>query len=61
MNYKIELSTNFRKEAKKLNKKFPSLKLVFIALIINLLTASHHANLLQPKPIPSHPTRCQTT
>jgi mRNA-degrading endonuclease RelE of RelBE toxin-antitoxin system len=26
MNYKIELSTNFKKEAKKLNKKFPSLK-----------------------------------
>jgi mRNA-degrading endonuclease RelE of RelBE toxin-antitoxin system len=43
MNYKIELSANFKKEAKKLNKKFPSLKLVFIALIINLLTASHYA------------------
>jgi mRNA-degrading endonuclease RelE of RelBE toxin-antitoxin system len=26
MNYKIELSDNFKKEAKKLTKKFPSLK-----------------------------------
>ena len=36
MNYKIELSANFKKEAKKLTKKFPSLKQDLIALFSEL-------------------------
>ena len=38
MSYKIELSENFKKEAKKLSKKYPSLKTELAALFINLET-----------------------
>lgn len=38
MNYKIELSSNFKKEAKKLTKKYPSLKQELTALFIELET-----------------------
>ena len=36
MNYKIELSSNFKKEAKKLVKKYPSLKTELIKLFSEL-------------------------
>lgn len=36
MNYKIELSPNFKKEAKKLTKKYPSLKSELAALFEQL-------------------------
>jgi mRNA-degrading endonuclease RelE of RelBE toxin-antitoxin system len=38
MSYKIELSANFKKEAKKLTKKFPSLKQELTALFTELET-----------------------
>jgi mRNA-degrading endonuclease RelE of RelBE toxin-antitoxin system len=38
MNYKIELSANFKKEAKKLTKKFPSLKQELATLFTALET-----------------------
>ena len=38
MNYKIELSANFKKEAKKLSKKYPSLKQELAALFTELET-----------------------
>jgi mRNA-degrading endonuclease RelE of RelBE toxin-antitoxin system len=38
MNYKIELSANFKKEAKKLVKKFPSLKQELTTLFTQLQT-----------------------
>ena len=38
MSYKIELSTNFKKEAKKLIKKFPSLKQELTVLFAQLET-----------------------
>lgn len=38
MSYKIELSANFKKEAKKLTKKFPSLKQELAALFTELET-----------------------
>jgi len=38
MNYKIELSANFKKEAKKLTKKYPSLKQELAALFTELET-----------------------
>ncbi len=38
MNYSIELSANFKKEAKKLVKKFPSLKLELATLFTQLQT-----------------------
>ena len=38
MSYKIELSANFKKEAKKLTKKFPSLKQELTALFAELET-----------------------
>ena len=36
MNYSIQLSENFKKEAKKLSKKYPSLKLELAHLFIKL-------------------------
>jgi len=36
MNYKVELSSNFKKEAKKLVKKYPSLKTELIKLFSEL-------------------------
>ncbi|TAE36611.1 MAG: hypothetical protein EAY66_06910 [Sphingobacteriales bacterium] len=36
MNYKVELSANFKKEAKKLIKKYPSLKLELAKLFTQL-------------------------
>ena len=36
MSYKIELSENFKKEASKLSKKYPSLKTELAALFTNL-------------------------
>ena len=36
MNYNVELSANFKKEAKKLSKKYPSLKSELAALFIEL-------------------------
>lgn len=36
MNYKVELSSNFKKEAKKLVKKYPSLKTELIKLFSKL-------------------------
>ena len=38
MSYKIELSANFKKEAKKLTKKFPSLKQELTTLFTKLET-----------------------
>jgi mRNA-degrading endonuclease RelE of RelBE toxin-antitoxin system len=38
MSYKIELSANFKKEAKKLTKRFPSLKQELTALFTELET-----------------------
>ena len=38
MSYKIELSENFKKEAKKLSKKYPSLKTELATLFTNLET-----------------------
>ncbi len=38
MSYKIELSDNFKKEASKLSKKYPSLKTELAALFTNLET-----------------------
>jgi mRNA-degrading endonuclease RelE of RelBE toxin-antitoxin system len=41
MSYKIELSLNFKKEAKKLSKKYPSLKAELNSLFIELETNPH--------------------
>ena len=45
MNYNIELSANFKKEAKKLTKKYPSLKVeladLFVALEENPTMGTH--------------------
>lgn len=36
MNYKVDITPNFEKEAKKLNKRYPSLKEELVSLIIEL-------------------------